>query len=97
MEQHIDQMKPPGFQAEEMIIEHIDDVHEGPIVVRDDGSCLETPDTFGKYRRYAVNVPDPWIFHYLAHVVVYKIAEKGVEIYGEAHKHYDENWDERND
>ena len=87
-------MKSPGREAEEMIIDHIYNMHQGSVVVGD--GSLETPDTSGKNRGYTVNVPDPWIFHYLTHVIIYKIAKKGVEIYREGHKHYDENWDECN-
>jgi hypothetical protein len=44
MEEDIDQMKTPGLQTKEMIIEHINNVHEGPVIVRNE-SWLETQDT----------------------------------------------------
>ena len=63
MKKDIDQMKPPGFQAKEMIIEHVDNVHERPVVVRDERFPFETPDILGKYDRYVSDLPDPGIFH----------------------------------
>lgn len=96
MKEDIDQMKTPGFQAEHMIIEHINDVHHGSIVVRSALPWLETPDTFGKYRRYVSDIPDPGIVHYLGCIVIYKISEKGVTIYSAGNTQYNENWDNRN-
>jgi hypothetical protein len=83
MKEDIDQMKAQRFQAEDMIIEHINNVHQGPVVVRSTQPWLETPDTLGKYRRYVLYVPDPGIVHYLFLIVIYKIAGKGIEINGE--------------
>ena len=69
-----------------MIIKHIDDVHQRSVVVRDNYSRVETPDTPGEYSRDVADVPDPWIVHYLELIVINKIAGKGVEIYGERNK-----------
>jgi hypothetical protein len=80
MKKNVDQMKTPGFQAKEIIIDHIKNVHEGPVVIRDNWPCLETPNTLGEYRRYIPYIPDPWILQYLVHIVIHKIAGKGSEI-----------------
>jgi len=85
MEEDIDQMKTPGFQAEYMVINHENDVHQGPVVVSAE-LRFETPDTFGKYLRYVPYIRDPRIFHYLVLVGIYKNAGKGVGIYGEGKK-----------
>jgi hypothetical protein len=58
-------MEPPGFQAKEMIIEHINNVDQGPVIVRD-GPCLEkTPEVRGEYSRYVPYISEPGIVHYL--------------------------------
>ena len=86
MEEDIDQMKTPGFQAEDMVIEHKNNVHQRPVVVRSVVPRKETPDTFGKYRRYVPYLRDPRIFHNLVLVVIYKKARKSVGKYGEGNK-----------
>lgn len=86
MEEDIDQMKPPGFQTEDIVTKHKNDVHQGPVVVRSVIPRKETPDTFGKYRRYVPYIRDPRIFHYLVLVVIYKKTGKGVGKYGKGNK-----------
>jgi hypothetical protein len=81
MKEDINQMETPGFQAEDMIIEHVDDVHQGPIVVRGNYPWFEIPDTRREYRRYVSDIPDPRIVHYLEYIVIYKSAGKCVEVY----------------
>ena len=95
MEEDIDQMKTPGFQAEYMVINHENDVHQGPVVVSAE-LRFETPDTFGKYLRYVPYILDPQIVHYQFFIVIYEIAKKGVEIYGTGKKQNDKNWNKRN-
>lgn len=69
-----------------MIIDNINNVHQGSVVIRDNYAWSKTPDTLGKYRWYVPDIPDPRIVHYLQLIVIYKTIEKGVEIYGEGDK-----------
>jgi hypothetical protein len=66
-----------------MIIQHIDNMHQGPVIVRDDNPRFETPDTLGEYRWYVSDVLDPRILQYLVLIIIYKIAPKSIKIYGE--------------
>jgi heme oxygenase len=96
MKEDIDQMKTPRFQAEKMIIEHINNMHERSVKVRRADLMMKTPDIRGEYRRYIAYIPDPRIVDNLLLVVEYEIAGKGVEIYAEGDEQYEENRYKRN-
>jgi hypothetical protein len=87
-------MKTPGLQAEQIIICHIDKMHERPVVVG--GTlffhvCGKTPDALGKDLIQVSDVPDPVVVHYLVFIIVHKPAGKGVEIDSEGDKGDNDN------
>jgi hypothetical protein len=61
MKYYVYQMETPGAKSKEMIIEHINDVHERSIIVRNDRILYKTPDTLGKYFRKVSYICNPSI------------------------------------
>ena len=92
MDQDIHKVKTPGPKAKKVIINHIHNMNQRSVIVR--STTAELPETLKKYFRYKLYVSNPMVLQYLVLIVIYKIAGKGVEIYGKGHKRYDKNWHE---
>ncbi len=79
MKQDVYQMEPPGRKTEEMIIEHIDEMHDRPVVVGGAFS-IKLPDVGQKEFGEKTDVPDPEIFYDLGVIVIYETVREGGEI-----------------
>jgi hypothetical protein len=86
MKQHVYKVKSPGAESEDMIVEHVYDVHQRTVIIGNKRHCLELPYTFRENVLKMLYVSDPGVIQYLGVIVIYKTVEKGVEIYGKGDK-----------
>ena len=78
MEKDVHQMKSPWLKSEEMIIQHIDDMHHRPVVIGGGRVFLKLPDAFGKDLRDVFAAFNPVIPQDLAFIVIDKIIQQRV-------------------
>ena len=92
MEQDVHEMEAPGCETEDIIAQHVTDVHEWPVIVG--ANFLKCPDIGGKYLRDEPHLPDPGILHHLGNIVIDKSITKGVA--RDRAGHQDEYTDQEN-
>jgi hypothetical protein len=71
-------MKPPGFEPEDGIGDHVDDMHYGPVEV-----CPLPPKCPHVLREYfgdVLDLPYPMVFNYLRDIIENETIKKSVEI-----------------
>jgi len=74
-------MKTPGCKPENVIIEHIDGMHQRPVVIGGKTVFrLKTPYAVQEYIRQVPHISYPLVIDYLLDVVVNKFIIKSVEI-----------------
>ena len=73
-------MEPPRPGTEDVMNDHVDDVHQRPVVVGYDVLALEAPHAFREDVRQVLHVPDPGVLQHLHHVVVHEIVPERVEV-----------------
>ena len=86
MEEHIHEVKTQGVKPENMVINHVNEMHERSVVIGSRRLLLETPDTLREYIRKVFKVSYPAILQHLCHIVVHEAVEQGVKIHGKGNK-----------
>jgi hypothetical protein len=73
-------VETPGFQAEDVVIEHEDKMHQRSVVVRNDSLSKETPYVFGKNVGDVLHISDPAVLQNLGFIVIGEVIKEGVKI-----------------
>lgn len=88
MDNNIEDMESQGVQTEKSVNEHVEDVHQGSVIV---GSLpSKSPDALSEYGCDIVKASDPGILHHLGDIIIDKAVPEGIEVKSNCKKRDDE-------
>lgn len=84
MDNNIEDMESQWVQTEESINEHVENVHQWPVIVG--GLSSKSPDAFSEHGDDIVKASDPRILYHLGDIIVDEAVPEGTHVKSDSKK-----------